>query len=131
MFALLYLNSVILAFRDDPSGLDSFLVQLRSTVFSNELDRNHSIETLVMIMFNESDRLSFEAMGEDQGWTVWFAGRMLRVTKRLGADSWRWVKARLLTGLVVVGEDEGGERDEEELRREILGNLYVWRLLLR
>jgi hypothetical protein len=74
----------------------------------------------------------------------WFVTRMLRVAKRLGSESWEKVRQTLVSFLLAPEDDEKGSApvvvegspdrsrclkklpwNDNELRKEILANLYV------
>lgn len=146
---LLYLNLALYDCYKNSTGFDRYLEWLVDEIAKLNPYSNPSISSVMWLFLNGGGFAGFEP--QDNGERSWVVSRMLRVAKRLewklGGTLWDRLRGVLLEFLVTqqecgLGRDHVGTSglyarsqklsqpdhllwDEDEMRREILGDLYA------
>ncbi|KAB8257728.1 hypothetical protein BDV32DRAFT_126876 [Aspergillus pseudonomiae] len=138
LVALIMLNAALWDYRNSVQHSETFLWTLEHAVLASEVDTSGSVEALLQIMLECNDGITTPDMSStslgDQGvpdftqyspaaktqyGRPWFAGRMLKVAKRLSLNSWMIVHDFLFSCLTLCLETPVSLW-ERELRQEIL-----------
>ncbi|KAI2792729.1 hypothetical protein POX_b02771 [Penicillium oxalicum] len=144
MTALMMLNAALWDYRYSPVRTGTFLRTLEQAMTDSEVSMSGSVEAILQILLECNDGpLETWAAGMDGSVTPthpdaspdfsqyrptanspsarpWFVGRMLKIAKRLGADSWYRVNEFLFACLTLQVCEPGVCLTEPDLRREIL-----------
>lgn len=137
--ALMILNAALWDYRYAPMHAGTFLRTLEHAMIDSEVSMSGSVEAILQILLACNDgyvsaddiissSLSEELPDFSQYSSVtaspsarpWFTGRMLKIAKRLGADSWHQISALLFSCLTLQVSEYTVHSWEPELRREIL-----------
>ncbi|KKK15273.1 hypothetical protein ARAM_001908 [Aspergillus rambellii] len=135
--ALVMLNAALWDYRYSTLHTETFLETLEESMRRSEVDTSGSVEALLQILLACNDiavdsetalldglslpDFSHYSPTTQNPWgRPWFAGRMLKVTKRLSRDSWLWVQELLFACLSMGLVDPCVSRQETLLRQEIL-----------
>ena len=132
---LLYLKCATWHCRNNPSRLTQYYRWLDGEMKAQSLDTNPSIEGLMWIFLLKDGNVDISEGWQSRpitdGERNWFISRILRVAKRLimngHHETWQRMN-QVLWGILTVPEDTSGDGlpwDDELLRQEILGDLYV------
>ncbi|KAF7588166.1 hypothetical protein BBP40_006103 [Aspergillus hancockii] len=138
LVALVLLNAGLWDYRHSPQHSDTFLWTLEQAVLSSEVNTSGSVEALLQIMLECNDGIAmagafptspgspglpdftqYSPTATTQYGRPWFAGRMLKVAKRLSFNSWMNVHDFLFSCLTLHVETSVSLW-ESELRQEIL-----------
>ena len=164
LVALMMLNAGLWDYRHAVPRSEAYLAALEQDIIDSEVNTNGSIEALLQIMLACKDG-SFESIGDGFEYLSaglppsqldiedfpdftqysptaetpygrpWFAGRMLKVAKRLSLESWLKVNDILFSCLTLQIERPTMPLWENELRQEVLSapltsyvmpSLYGW-----
>ncbi|KAE8386634.1 hypothetical protein BDV23DRAFT_162960 [Aspergillus alliaceus] len=138
LVALIMLNAGLWDYRLSAQHTDTFLWTLEQAVLASEVETSGSVEALLQIMLECNDGVApadtfsiplgtqgmpdfaqYSPTAKTQYGRPWFAGRMLKVAKRLSLNSWMIVHDFLFSCLTLHLETSVSfwERD---LRQEIL-----------
>jgi hypothetical protein len=131
--ALIMLNAALWDYRYTPSRGATFLSTLEQSVIDSEVSMSGSIEALLQILLECNDGTPDYVANEDvpdfaqyaptatsSAARPWWAGRMLKVAKRLSADSWHRVGDFLFACLTLSVRGSVVFLWEPDLKREIL-----------
>ncbi|KAJ5818459.1 hypothetical protein N7474_004050 [Penicillium riverlandense] len=131
--ALIMLNAALWDYRYTPSRGATFLCTLEQSVIDSEVSMSGSVEALLQILLECNDGTSDYFANEDVpdfsqyaptatscAARPWWAGRMLKVAKRLSADSWHRLGDFLFACLSLSVRGSVAFLWEPDLRREIL-----------
>ena len=138
LVALIMLNAALWDYRSSVQHSETFLWTLEHAVLASEVNTSGSVEALLQIMLECNDGIQitdisstsldsrempdftqYSPTAKTQYGRPWFAGRMLKVAKRLSLDSWMTVHDFLFSCLTL----RAGTPVclwERELRQEIL-----------
>ncbi|RAQ45205.1 sigma-70 region 2 family protein [Aspergillus flavus] len=138
LVALIMLNAALWDYRNSVQHSETFLWTLEQAVLASEVDTSGSVEALLQIMLECRDGITITDMSstssgsqgmpdftqysptaKTQYGRPWFAGRMLKVAKRLSLNSWMIVHDFLFSCLTLRLETPVCLW-ERELRQEIL-----------
>ncbi|KAJ5604922.1 hypothetical protein N7510_010076 [Penicillium lagena] len=136
MTALIMLNAALWDYRYTPSRGAIFLNTLEQAMINSEVNVSGSVEAFLQILLECNDGFP-DFFIDDEGGNVpdfsqysptatscaarpWWVGRMLKVAKRLSADSWHRLAALLFACLTLGVRDSAVYVWEEDLRCEIL-----------
>ncbi|KAJ5988862.1 hypothetical protein N7481_004072 [Penicillium waksmanii] len=137
--ALMILNAALWDYRYAPIHEGTFLRTLEYALIDSEVSMSGSVEAILQILLTCNDgyvsvddivssSLSDEMPDFTQYSSVtsspsarpWFAGRMLKIAKRLSADSWHQISDLFFSCLTLQVSEHTVHSWEPELRREIL-----------
>lgn len=143
--ALMMLNAALWDYRYSPINAATFLTTLENAMIESEVSMSGSVEAILQILLtcndgyaeegrtNWADGASQKALpGHSPDFTQysstvpspcarpWFVGRMLKIAKRLSADSWHRIGALLFSCMTLQVSESSTYSWEPELRREIL-----------
>ncbi|KAJ5174505.1 uncharacterized protein N7482_000382 [Penicillium canariense] len=138
--ALMILNAALWDYRYTPIYAATFLQTLEQAMVDSEVSMSGSVEAILQILLECNDGPTNEsAIGADgtlaeqlpdftqyslsaisPSARPWFAGRMLKVAKRLNAESWHRINDFLFSCLTLQVHESTVYRWEADLRREIL-----------
>lgn len=114
--ALLTINTAIWEYRHSANISEEFLVELCDNINYNGIDQHLSVEELLQILLSDSKRPALLHTERP-----WFVGRMLKIAKRLGRQSFEKLNDVLMQWLTLpVGLRPTMQKWEDELRLEIL-----------
>ncbi|GAB1194559.1 hypothetical protein APSETT444_003805 [Aspergillus pseudonomiae] len=138
LVALIMLNAALWDYRNSVQHSETFLWTLEQAVLASEVDTSGSVEALLQIMLECNDGITtpdmsstslgaqgvpdftqYSPAAKTQYGRPWFAGRMLKVAKRLSLNSWMIVHDFLFSCLTLCLETPVSLW-ERELRQEIL-----------
>ncbi|KAE8355196.1 hypothetical protein BDV28DRAFT_55896 [Aspergillus coremiiformis] len=138
LVVLIMLNAGLWDYRHSAQHMDTFLWTLEQAVLASEVNTSGSVEALLQIMLECKDGITtldiFSLSPEGQGipdftqyspiaktqyGRPWFAGRMLKVAKRLSLNSWMNVHDFLFSCLTLHLKTSVSSW-EDALRQEIL-----------
>ncbi|PYH45487.1 sigma-70 region 2 family protein [Aspergillus saccharolyticus JOP 1030-1] len=135
LVALLMLNAALWDYRNSVPHSEIFLQTLQQAVLNSEVNMSGSVEALLQILLECNDGLvntpsdSFSQVPDFSQYSSaartpydrpWFAGRMLKVAKRLSYESWMHVNSTLFSCLTMQPGMPSVALWEESLRDEIL-----------
>lgn len=139
MTALIILNAGLWDYRYTPIRAGTFLKTLERAMIDSEVSMSGSVEAILQILlecndgstdgygtaspaFSEQlpDFTQYGATTGSPSARPWFAGRMLKVAKRLSADSWHRINDFLFSCLTLQVHEPTAYLWENGLRREIL-----------
>lgn len=139
MTALIMLNTGLWDYRYTPIRAGTFLKTLEQAMIDSEVSMSGSVEAILQILLECNDGSTdgngtvFPAFSEQlpdftqYGATTgspsarpWFAGRMLKVAKRLSAGSWHRINGFLFSCLTLQVHEPTAYLWEDGLRQEIL-----------
>jgi hypothetical protein len=119
---LLAINATLWDYRDTPDLSERYLTTLNVYIFEHDLDIKPCPETLCQVLIMGIPIAEpFTPLQRKEYDRPWWVGRMVKVSKRLGEESWKRVNDALFRFLTL--ENEPGLPDSldlEELRKEIL-----------
>ena len=142
--ALMMLNAALWDYRYTPVQGATFLKTLEKSVIDSEVSMNGSVEAILQILLacNDGtvntwatgaegtispvlsevvpDFTQYSPTATSPSARPWFAGRMLKVAKRLGSESWYRVNDFLFSCLTLQVSESTVYSWEGDLRREIL-----------
>ena len=143
--ALIMLNAALWDYRYSPIHAGTFLKTLEKSMVDSEVSMSGSVEAILQILLACKDGCADDPVTGIDGSTVssttagsapdftqysptakspsarpWYAGRMLKIAKRLNADSWHRVNNFLFYCLTLQVPESNVYLWEAELRREIL-----------
>lgn len=142
--ATMMLNAALWDYRYTPIRGDTFLKTLEQSMIESEVNMSGSVEAILQILLGCNDgSIDNSATGTDDTISPalaegipdftqyspsatspsarpWFAGRMLKIAKRLGADSWHRINNFLFSCLTLQVSEPSAFSWEADLRREIL-----------
>lgn len=137
--ALIMLNAALWDYRYAPIHAATFLSTLEHAMIDSEVSMSGSVEAILQILLacNDGyvvvdetnspflseqmpDFMQYSSTMASPSARPWFAGRMLKIAKRLGADSWHRVSNLLFSCLTLQVSESTIYSWETELRREIL-----------
>jgi hypothetical protein len=134
--ALMMLNAALWDYRYSPIHTSTFLKTLEQAIVDSEVSMSGSVEAILQILLECKDcsTYAWPAVPSEQlpDFTQysptatspfarpWFVGRMLKIAKRLSADSWHHVNDFLFSCLTLQVHESSVYRWEADLRREIL-----------
>ncbi|KAE8146355.1 hypothetical protein BDV25DRAFT_162647 [Aspergillus avenaceus] len=133
LVALIMLNAALWDYRYSLPHSETFLWSLEQAVLASEVNTSGSVEALLQIMLECNDGIETVSQEGDGGpdftqysptakspyGRPWFAGRMLKVAKRLSLNSWMIVHDFLFSCLTMQPQTSVSLW-EGELRREVL-----------
>jgi hypothetical protein len=134
--SLMMLNAALWDYRYTPVHAGTFLKTLEQAMVDSEVSMSGSVEAILQILLECKD-------GHTDAWPAvaseqlpdftqysptatspfarpWFVGRMLKIAKRLNAESWHCVNDFLFSCLALQVHESSVYRWEADLRREIL-----------
>ncbi|KAJ5386647.1 hypothetical protein N7509_009188 [Penicillium cosmopolitanum] len=137
--ALMILNAALWDYRYAPIHAGTFLRTLEYAMIDSEVSMSGSVEAILQILLacndgyvsvdhiissSMSDELpdftQYSSATPSPSARPWFAGRMLKIAKRLGADSWHQISDLLFYCLTLQVSEYTVHSWEPDLRREIL-----------
>lgn len=142
--ALMMLNAAFWDYRYTPLHAGNFLRTLDQAIIDSEVSMSGSVEAILQILLACNDGYTTEWMTSRDGTMSpafseltpdftqysptatspsarpWFAGRMLKIAKRLSADSWYRINDFLFSCLTMTLSEPAAYLWETDLRREIL-----------
>ncbi|CAG8233149.1 unnamed protein product [Penicillium salamii] len=141
--ALMILNAAIWDYRYTPARAGLFLATLEKAMIDSEVGMSGSVEAILQILLECNDGNIEEwpsgfydissSLGEDvpdysqysptstsPSARPWFAGRMLKIAKRLRSETWYRVSEFLFSCLTLQVQESSMVFWEAELRQEIL-----------
>ncbi|CAG7960265.1 unnamed protein product [Penicillium olsonii] len=143
LVALMILNAALWDYRYTPARVGLFLTTLEKAMVDSEVDMSGSVEAILQILLECNDGNVEElstgyfdtaSLGEPDvpdysqysptasspSARPWFAGRMLKIAKRLRSESWYRVSEFLFSCLTLQVQESSMVFWEGELRQEIL-----------
>lgn len=135
LVALLMLNAALWDYRHSAPHSETFLRTLQQAVVDSEVNMSGSVEALLQILLECNDgsvNTTSDSCSQGPDFTQysqtantpyhrpWFAGRMLKVAKRLSYESWMHVKYILFSCLTMQPGTPNVALWEDSLRQEIL-----------
>ncbi|KAJ5338305.1 hypothetical protein N7452_005033 [Penicillium brevicompactum] len=142
LVALMILNAALWDYRHAPARAGLFLTTLERAMINSEVEMSGSVEAILQILLECNDGNmeewsdgSFDAtaLGADipdfsqysatatsPSARPWFAGRMLKIAKRLRSETWYRVSEFLFSCLTLQVQESGMAFWEADLRQEIL-----------
>jgi hypothetical protein len=130
--ALIMLNAALWDYRYTPSRAAIFLSTLEQSIIDSEVSMSGSIEALLQILLECNDGISDYVADENVpdfsqyartasscAARPWWAGRMLKIAKRLSANSWHLLGTFLFACLTLSVRQSVVYLWEPDLRREI------------
>ncbi|KAF3387210.1 hypothetical protein F1880_000177 [Penicillium rolfsii] len=134
--SLMMLNAALWDYRYAPTHTGTFLQTLEQALVDSEVNMSGSVEAILQILLEckdcPTDAWPAASMEQSPDFTQysptsttpfarpWFVGRMLKIAKRLNADSWHHVNDFLWSCLTLHVHESSVYRWEPDLRREIL-----------
>ncbi|KAJ5239929.1 hypothetical protein N7468_004548 [Penicillium chermesinum] len=135
--ALIMLNAGLWDYRYTPTLAGSFLTTLEQAMIDSEVSMSGSVEAILQILLECNDGLgpelfdhsALEPLPDYSQYAPndaspysrpWFVGRMLKIAKRLSAESWYRVNSMLFACLTLQACELSFCLWEPDLRREIL-----------
>jgi hypothetical protein len=134
--ALMMLNAALWDYRYSPIHTSTFLKTLEQAIVDSEVSMSGSVEAILQILLECKDcstdawpAVPSEQLPDFTQYSPtatspfarpWFVGRMLKIAKRLSADSWHHVNDFLFSCLTLQVHESSVYRWEADLRREIL-----------
>ncbi|KAJ5953181.1 hypothetical protein N7454_000077 [Penicillium verhagenii] len=134
--ALMMLNAAFWDYRYTPIHAANFLRTLQQAIIESEVSMSGSVEAVLQILLSCNDGYTMECVSGPDGTTPdfsqyspndpspsarpWFAGRMLKIAKRLSADSWYRISDFFFSCLTMQLSEPTTYLWETDLRREIL-----------
>lgn len=142
--AIMMLNAALWDYRYTPIRGGTFLRTLEQSMIESEVSMNGSVEAILQILLECNDGpvgnwatgadgtispaltegipdfTQYSPTATSPSARPWFAGRMLKITKRLGADSWHRINNFLFACLALQVSEPSVFSWETDLRREIL-----------
>jgi hypothetical protein len=137
--ALMILNAALWDYRYSPIHAGTFLRTLEHSMIDSEVSMSGSVEAILQILLTCNDGYvsvddiissslseelpdftQYSSTAASPSARPWFAGRMLKIAKRLGADSWHQISDLLFSCLTLQVSDYIIHSWEPKLRREIL-----------
>jgi hypothetical protein len=141
--ALIILNAAMWDYRYTPTRAALFLHTLEKAMINSEVGMSGSIEAILQILLecndgslddcslgpdgmstglleDAPDYSQYSASAPSPAARPWFAGRMLKIAKRLSSVSWYRVSEFLFSCLALQVQDLGMAFWEADLRKEIL-----------
>lgn len=142
--ALIMLNAALWDYRYTPAHAANFIRTLEQSIVDSEVNMSGSVEAVLQLLLKCDDGYSNNWPTEIHGNTTspfpelnpdfsqysptasspsarpWFTGRMLKIAKRLGADSWYRVSGFLFSCMTLRMSESTVYLWETDLRREIL-----------
>ncbi|CEJ56249.1 hypothetical protein PMG11_02466 [Penicillium brasilianum] len=142
--ALMMLNAGLWDYRYTPSRAGIFLKTLEQAMVDSEVSMSGSVEAILQILLEcndgptdtrhavadgnvspaSSEQLpdftQYSPTATSPSARPWFAGRMLKIAKRLNADSWHRLNDFLFSCLTLQVQESSIFSWESDLRREIL-----------
>lgn len=135
--ALILLNAGLWDYRYTPDLAGTFMATLEQAMINSEVSMSGSVEAILQILLECNDGVSQEWIeqiplesrpdysqysydGATPSARPWFAGRMLKIAKRLSAESWHRVNEMLFSCLILQTSELSFYLWEADLRREIL-----------
>ncbi|RAL15358.1 sigma-70 region 2 family protein [Aspergillus homomorphus CBS 101889] len=135
LVAMLMLNAALWDYRNSPPHSETFLRTLQQAVLDSEVNMSGSVEALLQILLEckdgyvdvisdassqEPDFKQYSSTARTQYDRPWFAGRMLKIAKRLSSESWMHVNYFLFCCLTMQPGMPGVALWEDNIRQEIL-----------
>ncbi|KAJ5648370.1 hypothetical protein N7490_004742 [Penicillium lividum] len=144
MTALMMLNAAFWDYRYSPPHAGTFLRTLEQAIVDSEVSMSGSVEAILQILLSCNDGYTPEWVASPDGSISpvrseftpdftqyspsatspsarpWFAGRMLKIAKRLSADSWYRINDFLFSCLTMQLSEPTAYLWETDLRREVL-----------
>jgi hypothetical protein len=135
LVALIMFNAGLWDYRSSIAHTETFLRTLEQAVLESEVNMSGSVEALLQIMLECNDGTAagtdelepaspdftqYSPTARTPYGRPWFAGRMLKVAKRLGYESWMRVSDFLLACLTLQVGEGSVAGWEGALRQEIL-----------
>ncbi|CAI7678715.1 unnamed protein product [Penicillium pancosmium] len=117
--ALMILNAALWDYRYAPIHAGTFLRTLEYAMIDSEVSMSGSVEAILQILLACNDGY-YSSVTSSPSARPWFAGRMLKIAKRLGADSWHQISDLLFYCLTLQVSEYTVHSWEPDLRREIL-----------
>ena len=123
MTCLLYMAAAAIDYQNDQAATDAFLEQLQS-----ELRRRVALH---YVYVEEVLYVLLHGFGDNPDpHRIWLVDRLIGNAKRLSQKAWKQVTRELLSFLdlpeeTVEGDDDGTRFQENELQRELYGELYT------
>lgn len=142
--AIMMLNAALWDYRYTPILAGTFLSTLEQAMVDSEVNISGSVEAILQILLacndgctnnwttsvdgsvalglaeNVPDFKQYSPTATSPSARPWFTGRMLKIAKRLGADSWHRVNDFLFDCLTLRVTESNAHLWEADLRREIL-----------
>lgn len=134
--SLIMLNAALWDYRYTPIHTGTFLKTLEQALVDSEVSMSGSVEAILQILLECKDcptdawpAVPTEQLPDFTQYSPtatspfarpWFVGRMLKIAKRLSADSWHRVNDFLFSCLTLQVHELSVYRWEADLRREIL-----------
>lgn len=141
--AIMMLNAALWDYRYAPMHTATFLDTLEQAMVDSEVDMSGSLEAMLQILlacndgctkdwtndFNDTttplsenvpDFSQYSPLATSPSARSWFVGRMLKIAKRLGADSWHRINDFLFDCLTFRVAEPDAYIWESDLRKEIL-----------
>ncbi|KAJ5155799.1 hypothetical protein N7492_008602 [Penicillium capsulatum] len=142
--AIMMLNAALWDYRYTPIHGSTFLKTLEQSMIDSEVSMNGSVEAILQILIGCNDGSVARWATGSEGTVAptlpegmpdftqysptatspsarpWFVGRMLKIAKRLGADSWHRINDFLFSCLTLRVSEPNVSTWEAGLRREIL-----------
>lgn len=116
MSILLHLNAALWDFRQNPNLTELFLNDILTRIVQKQLDIYHSVAGLAQFLMYPSPYKVFHNPQYDR---LWKTGRLLKISKRLSATSWRRLWHLLLSYLMLQNPELSIADWEDDLRSEI------------
>ena len=100
---LILVSAALWDYRCSPQDSEAFLRAVQQAVMAQDASMGGSVETLLLTMLEYNDRMGSvaEETGAVSFGRPWFAGRMLKVAKRLSLGMWMHVQDFLLSCLAL------------------------------
>lgn len=141
--AIMMLNAALWDYRYTPIHARTFLKTLEQSMVDSEVSMNGSVEAILQILLacNDGslgtwaagagtispalsegipDFTQYSPTAMSPSARPWFAGRMLKIAKRLGAESWHRINNFLFSCLTLQVTESTVYSWETDLRREVL-----------
>ncbi|KAJ5887867.1 hypothetical protein N7495_007908 [Penicillium taxi] len=130
--ALIILNAALWDYRYTPVLARTFVNTLKQAMIDSEVSESGSVEAILQILLSCNDGhvgwsttytpdfSQYSPTATSPSARPWFAGRMLKVAKRLNADSWHRLTDFLFLCLTLQVSESTIYTWESDLRREIL-----------
>jgi hypothetical protein len=143
--ALMILNAALWDYRYTPAHAELFLATLEKAMIDSEVDMSGSVEAILQILLECNDGNMEDWSNDPYGTATslvrdvpdysqysptgtatspsdrpWFAGRMLKIAKRLRSETWYRVSEFLFSCLTLRVQESSMVFWEADLRQEIL-----------